>query len=74
MPTETFGGFALSAGAFGVLVFALLRIYLRAETARDTLLDRYQRDIAARDDTIRRLETEVVTLRVALDACRNGVT
>lgn len=69
MPADQVGGFALTAGAFGVLVFALLRIYLRSEAGRDTLLDRYQHDLVIRDARIERLEDEVVSLRVALDEC-----
>jgi hypothetical protein len=56
----------------------LFRMYVRVDTGRESLLDRYRDDIVNRDAEIEsqrrsmtKLNEEIIRLRIALDACQD---
>lgn len=65
----------------GLLTFMALvfKVYVRVDTGRETLLDRYKVDIASRDAVIAAQQRahdaqqgEITALRIALDECRRA--
>lgn len=78
MDDLTLGG-VLVAGGLTTFMALLFKVYVRVDTGRETLLDRYKADIASRDAVISAQQKahdaqqgEIVALRIALDECRRA--